>query len=296
MAFSGLSWPALINPLLNGMTVSLNLPVGIAGNGTFEYRTARSAYVRRTWSFPKRSLLDADRNALVALWSQVGGELNSFLFQDPDNNAFTGVTIGTGTQLAVPAVPTLSTSTTGGNLAASTSFTYSITALNAQGETTAGPSASITTGTGSTNSNTITWGAITGAQSYNVYRNGVFLTNTTSLSVLDGGITPTTQVPPTVNGTGTTNYPLLVPVGGVLHPIWHPSGLTVSVSGWSFQIVNNQPVIQYPVGSCPLYGDSVTVSGSYSFAVRFTSMAGYALNVVGTTSGFDTVSMTEVFE
>ena len=296
MAFSGLSWPTLINPLLNGLSVSLNLPVGIAGNGTFEYRTARSSYARRTWSFPKRSLLDADRNSIVNLWAQVGGELNSFLFQDPDNNAFTNVTIGVGTQLAPPAVPTLSTSTTGGTIPASTTLTYGITALNAQGETTEGVTASIPTGsTTATNSNTITWSAIGGASSYNIYQGGKLIGSTSALTFLDTGYSQGVAAP-TINGTGTINYPILVPVNGVLHPIWHPSGLTISVAGSSQQVVNGQPVIQYAAGSCPLYGVNVDISGSYSFAVRFTGMTGYALNVVGTTSGYDVVSFAEVFE
>ena len=298
MAFSGLSWPTLLNPLLNGMSVSFDYPVGIAGNGTFEYRTLRAAYARRTWTFPKRSLLDADREALVSLWNQVGGSLFSFLFTDPNHNAFTSVTIGTGTQLGAPAAPTLSTSTTGGTIAASTTLTYGVSALNAQGETLEGATASIPTGsTTATNSNTIAWSAITGATSYNIYQGGKLIGSTSALSFVDTGY-PQGVAAPTVNGTGTQNYPLLVPISGVLHPIWHPTGMLVNgvSTGWSFTVVNQQPVVQYPTGSCPLYGVSVTASAGYSFAVRFTTMAGYALNVVGVTSGFDAVSFVEVFE
>lgn len=295
MAFSGLSWPALANPLLNGLAVVQSLPVGITGNGTFEYRTSRSAYSRRTWTFPKRSLLDSDRNLLVSLWNQVGGELNSFLFQDPDNNAFTGINIGTGTQLAAPAVPTVVTSTTGGSLPASTAHAYSVTALNAQGETTVSPSKSITTGAGSTNTNTVSWTGITGATGYNIYRDGALVGTSSTSPFVDTGF-PTGVTAPTVNTTGTQNYPLIVPVSGALHPIWHPSGLTCTVANFTFTVVNNQPVLQYPVGTCPLYGVPVVASGSYSFAVRFSGTSGYTLNVVGTTSGYDAVTLQEVFE
>lgn len=298
MAFSGLTWPTLTNPLLNGLKVQLDFPVAVAGNGTYEYRAARSAYARRTWTFPTRSLLDSDRNLLISLWSQVGGSLNSFLFQDPDNNSFTAVNIGTGTQINPPAAPTVTTSTTGGTIAASTLLTYGVTALNAQGESTESGTTNITTGsTTATNSNTISWTAVTGATSYNIYQGGKLIGNTTALTFTDTGY-PQGAAAPTVNGTGTQNYPLLVPMAGILHPIWHPSGLTVNGSGtgFTFTTLNGQPVVQFPAGSCPAYGIAVTASAAYQFAVRFTASAGYALNVVGTTSGYNAVSFTEVFE
>ncbi len=300
MAFSGQTWPTLLNPLLNKLKVTAELPVGLTGNGTFEYRTLRSAYSRYSWAFPARSVLQTDRETLLAFWNQMGGSLLSFLFSDPDHNSFSAVNIGTGTQLAAGAAPTLSTSTTGGTIAGSTTLTYGITALNAQGETTESAKSNITTGTGSTNSNTISWSAVSGATSYNVYQGGKLIGSTTALSFVDTGY-PQGVTAPTVNGTGTQNYPLLVPVAGVLHPIWHPSGMTVSVSGWSSQVVNGQPVVQYPAGSCPLYGVAVTASGTYAFAARFESSAGYAINSLANgyspgTSGFDAVSFVEVFE
>ncbi|MEL5849943.1 MAG: hypothetical protein U7M05_11355, partial [Candidatus Igneacidithiobacillus chanchocoensis] len=77
MAFSNLSWPTLANPVLNGLKKTFALPVGITGNGTYEYRTLRSQYSRLAWEFPARSLLDADRDLLTGLWQACGGSLLS---------------------------------------------------------------------------------------------------------------------------------------------------------------------------------------------------------------------------
>jgi hypothetical protein len=304
MAFSGLTFPALTygNGIRNTKVVAM-MPVIIVDNGTFEYRVNRSAYTRYQWVIPAWDFVQADRRALLDFWNAVGGQLQSFLWVDPNHNAFANVGIGTGTQLAVPAAPTLATSTTGGTIAASTTLTYGITALNAQGETTEGATASIPTGsTTATNSNTVTWTAVTGATSYNVYQGGKLIGSTTALSFLDTGY-PQGVAAPTVNGTGTQNYPLLVPVAGVLHPIWHPSGLTINggTTGWVLTIVNQQPVVQYQPGSCPLYGVAVVASGSYAFAVRFamplqyTMLASGALQALGPAE-MGSMTMMEVFE
>lgn len=72
---------------------------------------------------------------------------------------------------ALPGSPAVTTSATGGTLAASTTYTYALTAVYADG--TSGPTATVavTTGTGTTNSNTITWTVPSGAVSVNVYGN-----------------------------------------------------------------------------------------------------------------------------
>ncbi len=272
MAFSGLSWPALKwgNQLRN-TTINATMPTALTGNGTFEYRVNRSAYTRFEWDLPGWLFANEDMQTLMNFWNAVGGKLLSWLYTDPVYNSFSAVNIGTGTQINPPGAPTLTTSTTGGTIAASTALTYGVTALNAQGESIEGATASITTGsTTATNSNTISWTAVTGATSYNVYQGGKLIGSTTSLSFVDTGY-PQGVAAPTVNGTGTQNYPLLVPVAGILHPIWHPSGLTVngSGSGFTFAILNQQPVVQYPAGSCPAYGVGVEASASFGFAVRF---------------------------
>lgn len=304
MAFSGLTFPVLQygSGIRNTKVVAM-MPVVITGNGTFEYRVNRSAYTRYQWTLPVWDFVAADRSALLDFWNSVGGELQSFLWTDPNYNAFANVSLGTGTQINAPAAPTLSTSTTGGTIAASTTLTYGITSLNAQGESTEGATASITTGsTTATNSNTITWSAVTGATSYNVYQGGKLIGSTTALSFIDTGY-PQGVAAPTVNATGTQNYPLLVPVAGVLHPIWHPSGLTINggTSGWSFTILNQQPVVQYPAGSCPAYGVAVAASGSFAFAVRFGMPLSYTMLASGAQQSagpaeLASITMMEVFE
>ena len=304
MAFSSLSWPALkFGNLIRNTVISATMPTALTGNGTFEYRVNRSAYTRFEWEVPGWMFVNEDMQTLMNFWNAVGGKLFSWLYTDPIYNSFTAVNIGTGTQINPPAAPTVTTSTTGGTIAASTLLTYGVTALTAQGESTESATTSITTGsTTATNSNTISWSSVTGATSYNVYQGGKLIGSTTGLTFTDTGY-PQGVAAPTVNGTGTQNYPLLVPVAGILHPIWHPSGLTVngSATGFTFQILSQQPVVTFPAGSCPAYGVPVTASGSFAFAVRFGMDLGATLLMGGALAGtapakVGKITFMEVFE
>ena len=152
---------------------------------------------------------------------------------------------------------------------------------------------------------TSSWTAVNGATNYNVYRNNTLAGNTTALTFTDQGA-GTGVAAPTINGTGTTTYPLVVPVAGQLHPIWHPDDTQtvdaggVGLSGWTVQIVNQQPAVVFPLGSCPLYGDAVTTSGGFSFAVRFNNDLSYILLNAAQPqwgpSALDALEMMEVFE
>ncbi len=304
MAFSSLSWPALkFGNLIRNTVISATMPTALTGNGTFEYRVNRSAYTRFEWEVPGWMFVNEDMQTLMTFWNAVGGKLFSWLYTDPIYNSFSAVQIGTGTQINPPAAPTLTTSTTGGTIAASTTLTYGVTVLNAQGESVESATASITTGsTTATNSNAISWAAVAGATSYNVYQGGKLIGSTTGLTFTDTGY-PQGVAAPTVNGTGTQNYPLLVPVAGILHPIWHPSGLEIngSASGFTFQILNQQPVVTYAAGSCPAYGESVLASGSFGFAVRFGMDLGATLLMGGAFAGtapakVGKITFMEVFE
>lgn len=114
------------------------------------------------------------------------------------------------TTIAVPASITISPSTSGGTLPAGAHF-YVVTALNANGETIA--SAEVTTvNTGSTSSNLIGWGAVTGASGYRVYRGTVtglesvyYTASGTSYTDTNAAVTGT-ATPPTNNSAikGTT--------------------------------------------------------------------------------------------
>lgn len=113
--------------------------------------------------------------------------------------------------------PTLTTSTTGGTIAASTTKYYIVLpVLNAGAmfPNVEAPPAGITTGsTTATNSNTISWGAVGGAVSYNVYEGPGYtpadlpsfglIGNTTSLSFVDTGITPGAVMPGTIGSAFT---------------------------------------------------------------------------------------------
>ncbi|MGC9261568.1 MAG: hypothetical protein ACP5I8_16010, partial [Phycisphaerae bacterium] len=84
-----------------------------------------------------------------------------------------GLTLHNGVpaQLSAPTGLTISTATTGGSIAASTTVEYEVTALDANGGQT-GPSTTISVTTGSTtatNTATVNWSAVSGAASYDVY-------------------------------------------------------------------------------------------------------------------------------
>lgn len=114
-----------------------------------------------------------------------------------------------GAALATPAAPTLTPSTTGGTLAAGTTYNYRVAAVDADGkQTLAGPqAASNATTTGTTSSIAISWTAVTGAASYNVYgrvaAGELLLANVAGTTYTDtGAITPSGALP-AADTTGT---------------------------------------------------------------------------------------------
>jgi len=109
--------------------------------------------------------------------------------------------------LTTPVAPTFTTATTGGTLAPGTYY-YRITAVSGTGETLASTEASqvVPAGT-STNTVTLTWAAVSGAETYKVYgrTTGAELLIASAVSVLTytdtGSITPAGALP-TGNTTG----------------------------------------------------------------------------------------------
>lgn len=77
---------------------------------------------------------------------------------------------GVGGNVVAPVMGAITTSPTGGFLAASTAYYYKVTALNPVGESTPSTEVTVTTGAGSTNSNTLNWAKSTGATGYKIYR------------------------------------------------------------------------------------------------------------------------------
>ncbi|MHB1952140.1 MAG: beta strand repeat-containing protein [Sulfobacillus sp.] len=105
------------------------------------------------------------------------------------------------TQLATPAAPAGTISTTGGTLAAAT-YTVEIAAVDALGNTTpVGASTAFTT-TGTTSSIALTWTAVANASSYQVWlTTGQYFTSSTPSFTLTTA-TGTAGTAPTVNNTG----------------------------------------------------------------------------------------------
>lgn len=300
MAFSGQAFPTLqFGSKFRGTKIGVDWPVAVSANSGFEYRVSRWGYPRLNWTIPARNLTWQDKETLLAFWNQMGGTLQSFLYTDPEHNTLSAFNFGAGTQISAPAAPTLAATT--GTLAAAT-YTYTVTATNAQGETIASSTAAITLS--ATGGVTVSWTAVAGASGYRVYGrisgSVGLLASVTGLTYTDSGSATPGVASPAVNSTGTLQYPCVITVAGVNHPLFHVTGLTITPSNFTLQAINGQPTLVYPVGSAPLYGSNVVGSGTYGLAARFDSSAGYALQNAVTPAGsavsMDAIKLIEVFE
>lgn len=83
------------------------------------------------------------------------------------NGLFVLGEIDTFEKVATPAIPTLSTATSGGTLPAAT-YRYAVAALGETGETLPGPAQTLAT-TGSTSTVTVSWTAVAKAKGYRIY-------------------------------------------------------------------------------------------------------------------------------
>jgi hypothetical protein len=107
--------------------------------------------------------------------------------------------------LAPPVQSAGSSSTSGGTLPTASTYKYYITAINANGETAISNEQSITTGAGSTNSNTVNWGAVVGATGYKIYRTAAGGATGTELFLATVGVVVTYV--DTGSGTPSGNLP-----------------------------------------------------------------------------------------
>jgi hypothetical protein len=114
---------------------------------------------------------------LVGQYVTLSGPSGATLCYTVDNstptesgNACSGGTTATYAGISMPNPGSFTTATTGGTLAASTTYYYRVSATSAAGETLAFDEVGQTTG-GSTSTNTVTphWSAVTGATGYKVY-------------------------------------------------------------------------------------------------------------------------------
>jgi hypothetical protein len=130
----------------------------------------------------------------------------------PNENSWIGFAPNlTGAVLAAPVQSALATATTGGTITSGTYY-YKVTALQSTGETVGSNEMSIVVpATTATNSNTVTWAAVSGATGYKVYRgitaggeNRLVTTigSGATVTYTDTGAATTAGTPPVVNTTG----------------------------------------------------------------------------------------------
>lgn len=161
--------------------------------------------------------------------------------------------------LAAPVVSAPSTATTGGTLAAGT-WRYYVTALNANGETNVSNEVSQVT-TGSTSTVTLTWGAVTGATGYKVYRTAVGgATGTelllTTLGVVltytdTGALTPAGALP--VNNTASAPGTYSAPTK--FFPFLSESLVTSQETQWRRPIRQSADILGGVPGNFHMEGD-----------------------------------------
>lgn len=156
-------------------------------------------------------LFIGDAGVLVPTGTQV-----SALPSDPSLDAITFTTTNSGTtsaQLGPPSGVTVTPSGSGGSLTPNTYY-YHVTTYTGYGETPGSPDQAgvITTGTGS---NAITWGAVTGAVGYRIYRSivanslGNLIADLPGLAYTDtGAVSPGAQEP-TANQSAGVRLPII---------------------------------------------------------------------------------------
>ncbi len=120
---------------------------------------------------------------------------------------YTGnATSATGTivkSLSAVGTLTMTASTTGGTIPASTAVSFEVVARNASGNALPSTSQSVTTAsTDATNSVAVSWTAITGATSYDVYVDNLYYGNTKTTSITVTSIPSGTIAPPTTATAG----------------------------------------------------------------------------------------------
>jgi hypothetical protein len=133
-------------------------------------------------------------------------------------------------RLAAPVQATATSSTSGGTLPTASTYKYVVTATNQYGETGVSNEQTITTGAGSTNSNTVNWASVSGATGYKIYRTAA------------GG------------GTGTELF--LASVGAVTSYLDTGSGTPAGAQP-TFNSANNPGVYTAPTKFIPFNSESL---------------------------------------
>ena len=172
-------------------------------------------------------------------------------------------------QLTTPSgVPSVATASTGGSLPASTTYFFKLVAVDAgSGTTIPGPEASIATAVGTaTNTVTITWPPITGADSYQVW-----------WATASGAQASYFPAPINLSTSGTlTNSYVFSTVTGTF------SGTTPSTNTTSFVRQKAIQPVSGPLTDTQLRATAVPVSGSGNFTVTQATAANLNATVTGT--------------
>ena len=190
-------------------------------------------------------------------------------------------------QLSAPVQSALATAASGGTITAGT-YRYIVTAINANGETTASNEQSITT-TGSTSTVTVTWVAVTGATGYKLYKTAAggatgteLLYKTVGLVTTDIDTTPGTPTGafPTVN-TAANPGVYAPPVKYI--PFMSESLTSVQSTIWRRPIRQSADIIGAVPGNFNVEGD-ISIEGMEDCILYFLYASRNSVVKTGTTN------------
>lgn len=190
-------------------------------------------------------------------------------------------------QLAPPVQSALATATTGGTITAGT-YRYVLTAINANGETSASNEQTIVT-TGSTSTVTVTWAAVTGATGYRLYKTAAGGATGTELFYKAVGLV-TTDID-TTPGTPTGAFPTVntasnpgVYVPPVKYiPFMSESLTSVQSTIWRRPIRQSADIIGAVAGNFNVEGD-ISIEGMEDCIVYFLYASRNSVVKSGTTN------------
>lgn len=190
-------------------------------------------------------------------------------------------------QLLAPVQSALATATTGGTITAGT-YKYVVTAINANGETTASNEQTIVT-TGSTSTVTVTWAAVTGATGYKLYKTAAggatgteLLYKTVGLVTSDIDTAPGTPTGafPSVNTAGNPGV-YVAPVKFI--PFMSESLTSVQSTIWRRPIRQSADIIGAVPGNFNVEGD-ISIEGMEDCVVYFLYASRNSVVKAGTTN------------
>lgn len=205
--------PVLFSPSDNSTPVSTTTANGVWARGVAGYTTIRVVFTTYTSG---TAVVRRRLSTLASTGSSGGLDNVTANTSSPLTGNGTGgdpITLASGfqvirTPLPMPGAPSVVVQGTPG----STVYHYQIVAKNASGTTPAGRFSTTTNGAATLNGtdfNRLTWSAVTGAASYDVYRIeggpslGKIATSLVALTLDDTGLAGDTTEPPTVDTTGS---------------------------------------------------------------------------------------------